>query len=120
MANMLDGLASKQIRVIAVTSAERLSGPLADVPTWKEQGVDISFGGYNGVIFPKDMSAEQMAYWENVFKTIYESEEWKATMARYQLEPTYIEHSATKEFLADQFEETISLMKRLNVSKTAK
>lgn len=119
VANMLDAIASKQIRVIAVTSAERLSGPLADVPTWKEQGVDISFGGYNGVLFPKDMSAEQMAYWERVFRTVYESETWQQTMKRYQLEPAYIEHTATQEFLEEQTKETISLMKRLNISKPA-
>lgn len=120
VANMLDALASQQIRVIAVTSAERLSGPLADVPTWKEQGVDISFGGYNGVLFPRDMSAEQMAYWENVFKTVYDSEEWQSTMQRYQLQPAYIEHTATEQFLKEQLEETVALMKKLNIAKPEK
>jgi len=117
VANMLDAIASQQIRVIAVTSAERLSGPLADVPTWKEQGVDISFGGYNGVLFPKDMSKDQMAYWERVFKTVYESDEWQETMRRYQLQPTYIDHQAAPQFLVEQIEETTRLMKRLNISK---
>ncbi len=117
VANMLDALASKHVRVIAVTSAERLAGPLAEVPTWKEQGVDISFGGYNGVLFPKDMSTEQMAYWENVFKTVSESDAWQELLDRYQLEATYIDHTAAKDFLAAQFEQTTALMKRLNISK---
>ena len=32
---------SGRMRVLAVASPERLGGPLSNVPTWKEQGVDM-------------------------------------------------------------------------------
>ena len=49
-----------KLRMIAVASAQRMKGPLADVPTWKEQGVDANVSNWRAVIGPRGMSAEQV------------------------------------------------------------
>ena len=65
--NVLGQLQAGKIRVIAITSANRQSGALAGVPTWKEQGVNIEFNASQGAIGPKGLSAAQIAFWENAF-----------------------------------------------------
>ena len=68
---------NKQIRVIAVTSASRLSDVLADVPTWREQGYDVTISNWRGLVGPKGMPDHQIAYWDQVSRRLIESDEWK-------------------------------------------
>lgn len=43
-----------QVRVIAVSSAKRLPGLFADVPTWREQGMDVVVSNWRTVVGPKN------------------------------------------------------------------
>lgn len=70
-----------RVRVIAVSSAERLPGFFADVPTWREQGADSVVSNWRAIFGPKNMGAPQVAYWENVFRQLVETQEWKDEMA---------------------------------------
>ena len=68
---------SGQVRVIAVTSPQRLPGVLSDVPTWREQGFDAVVSNWRNVIGPKGMSDAQVTFWEEALRRMTESEEWK-------------------------------------------
>lgn len=68
---------SGQVRVIAVTSPQRLPGVLSEVPTWREQGFDAVVSNWRNVIGPKGMGDAQVAFWEVAFRRMTESDEWK-------------------------------------------
>lgn len=70
-------LRSGQVRILAVTSANRLPGVLADVPTWREQGYDVVVTNWRGFVGPKGMTGAQIAYWEDILRRLVDSEEWK-------------------------------------------
>lgn len=70
-------LRNGQVRIIAVTSPKRLSGVLADVPTWREQGYDAVVSTWRCLIGPKGMTGGQLAYWEGVIQRVMETDEWK-------------------------------------------
>lgn len=76
-ANTIRHLHSGAMRVLAVAAPRRLDGPLAVVPTWKEQGVDAVVANWRPVVGPKGLSAAQIAFWEDVFAKLTRSEEWK-------------------------------------------
>lgn len=76
-ANTIRYLQSGAMRVLAVAAPRRLDGPLAVVPTWKEQRVDAVVANWRPVVGPRGLSAAQIAFWEDVFATITRSEEWK-------------------------------------------
>jgi putative tricarboxylic transport membrane protein len=61
---------------IAVTSPERLASQ-PDVPTFKELGSDIELMLYRGVVMPKDVPEDAVAFWEDAMKKVSESETWK-------------------------------------------
>ncbi|HEX6064308.1 MAG TPA: tripartite tricarboxylate transporter substrate binding protein, partial [Longimicrobiales bacterium] len=61
---------SGKMRVLAVTSAKRLPGPLSVAPTWPELGYKGVFENWRGVIGTKGMTAEQIGFWENAFRRI--------------------------------------------------
>ena len=47
------GTLSGRLRVIGVSSAKRFPGALANVPTWKEQGADLVYGGWRAIMAPR-------------------------------------------------------------------
>jgi len=70
-------LRSGQLRLIAVTSPQRLTEVLAEVPTWREQGYETAMSNWRGMVGPKGMTEGQIAYWEGVLRRMADSEEWK-------------------------------------------
>ena len=70
-------LRNGQVRIIAIAAPQRLPGDLAAVPTWREQGYDSVVSQWRGFVGPKDMTAAQIAYWEQAFHRFLESPEWK-------------------------------------------
>ena len=80
--NVAGHVAAGKLRVVAVAANQRFKGPLADVPTWKEQGVNLVFGGWRAILAPKGLTAAQTAYWEGVLKRATQSPEWKADIEK--------------------------------------
>lgn len=72
----LGHLEAKKVRALAVSSKERLTA-LPNVPTLKEQGTDLVLAQFRGIIAPKDISPEAVAYLEGVFKKVSETPAWK-------------------------------------------
>lgn len=56
-----------KLKVLATTSDQRVKG-LEDVPTWKEQGLNMVFPHWRGVMGPKNMTKEERAYWNDTMK----------------------------------------------------
>ncbi|PMR72635.1 tripartite tricarboxylate transporter substrate binding protein [Billgrantia endophytica] len=71
------------IRAIGVSAPERMGGVLADVPTYQEQGIDYTFDIWRGVMGAPDMPAEAVAYYEDLFAQMLETDGWAS--ARDQL-----------------------------------
>jgi len=63
-----------QMRAIAVSSAQRLGGVMASVPTWQELGYQSS-GSWKGVMAPKGITPAQIAFWEEVMRRTAQSDE---------------------------------------------
>ena len=80
---------SGQIRTLGITAPTRRSGTLAAVPTWKELGLDAIVDNWRGVIGPKGMPPQQVAYWDQAFRRMFERDEWKK-----DLEQNYWDNAA--------------------------
>ena len=109
--------APRRLRAIGISSEQKIDGVLADVPTWREQGVDAVFSNWRGVIGPKGMSAEQIAYWDDVFAKTVETPEWKEETQRSQLVSHYLKSRETVEFLSAENEKLTGIMGKLGLAK---
>lgn len=67
-AEMVKHHVAGKIRILAVMSPERLPGELADVPTAREQGVDIDWPVWRGFYVGKDVSDADYDWWVQAFK----------------------------------------------------
>ncbi|MGM0873451.1 MAG: Bug family tripartite tricarboxylate transporter substrate binding protein [Bacillota bacterium] len=93
---------SGKVRVLAVSSTERLTGELAEVPTFKEAGVDADFTIWRGVFGPKEMKEAELAYWEKSLKELSESEAWTEELKTNGWESDYKNAGDFKTFLDEQ------------------
>ena len=66
-----------RVRVLAIAAPQRLGGVFADVPTWKELGVDSAVEAFRAIAGPRNMGAAQTAYWEGALRKMTETTEWK-------------------------------------------
>ena len=80
--NVAPHVQSGKLRVVAVSADKRLPGSLANVPTWKEQGVNLVYGGWRSIVGPKGITAAQVAFWENALRKASQSAEWKTELER--------------------------------------
>lgn len=65
------------IRVLGVSAAERQPGRIAAAPTFREQGIDAVYYAWRGVVAPGKLSGAQIAWWEQAFAKLTQSEEWR-------------------------------------------
>ena len=84
------------LRVLAISSAERLPG--LDAPTLKEQGVDVEFENWRTVVAPPGISADDRRRLEGVVEAMARSDEWRETLRRYRWLDRYLSGAALEAF----------------------
>ena len=80
------------LRILAITSPERLPGVAESIPTWREQGVDVVMFNPRGVFGPPGMPADQIEYWDRVFEKTTASKLFKEAAARVLMEIAFLPH----------------------------
>ena len=54
-----------------------MGGEFADVPTWREQGVDPVMSVWRMMSAPPGLTPAQVAYWQDVLRRTTQTPEWK-------------------------------------------
>jgi putative tricarboxylic transport membrane protein len=97
--NVIPLMKAGRIRVLAVAASERLGGELAEVPTWREQGVDAVYSSSQGLLGARGLSPAQIAYWEGVLRRVSGTPEWGAFLARNHWKPRFMGAAEARRFL---------------------
>jgi putative tricarboxylic transport membrane protein len=106
-----------KIRMIGIPQATRAPDELANVPTWKEQGIDVDFSTWRVLVGPKDMPAEQVAWWDNVLKKVMATPEWAAALKRNMWSADYRPSKQAAEFLKNENARLTPLLGELGLAK---
>lgn len=75
-------LAAGKLRIVGIPTSRRQGGIVSEVPTWREQGIDVAIEGWRGVIGPKGLDRASVQYWENALAAMVETDDWKKTSSR--------------------------------------
>lgn len=110
-------LKAGKIKVLAVSAPERLSGDLADVPTFKEAGIDAEFTIWRGVFGPKEMSEGAKTFWDEKLAALSEDQTWLDTLATNGWESEYKNSEDFKTFLEAQDSQIKELLSALGMLK---
>lgn len=106
-----------KVRVIGIAAPARIGGPYANTPTWKEQGYPAVMDTWRGVIGPKGMTREQIAFWDDVLSRVVKTELWKRTLEQNVLEPNYLDSGQTRKLFDSDNAEFRAILSELGMIK---
>jgi len=115
--NLLPHVQSGKLRLIGISSAKRLGGLLAPVPTLKEQGVDIVIANWQGTVGPPKMSPAQIAFWDGVFARSVKTDEWRADQEQNLWESDYMNAADFTRFLKSDYDQAKAIFVDLGLAK---
>jgi len=118
ISSTLEFVKSGKVKVLAVTSPERLQGDiLSKFPTVKEQGIDAEFIIWRGIFGPEKMSNDAYTYWEKTVSDLVNTDEWKSEVEKQGWQPEYKNGEDFKKFLAEQETQVQDLLEALGMKK---
>jgi putative tricarboxylic transport membrane protein len=106
-----------KLRMLAVSAENRQSGPLSNVPTWKELGFPVMSANWRSVLAPKGVPEHDVRYWDSVFEKLSRSPEWKQSIDSEHMENTYSDSRGTLELMHAQYKAMSSTLADLGLVK---
>ena len=78
------------------------SGPFAGLATCKSQGIPIDdYYIVRSIMAPPGLTAAQQTFWIDVFKSVFDSQEWKDFMSKNALDPNFVAGDDFKKLVTD-------------------
>jgi len=96
----LDQIAAGGLQVLAVTSEARLAA--LDAPTLKEQGVDLAFTNWRGVVAPPGIAESDRAALVGALDRMRRSEQWQDVIKKNGWTDAYLTGPQFGTFIAEQ------------------
>ena len=93
-------VAAGRLRALAISSAERRPG--RQVPTFREQGVDLTLTNWRGVVGPPDLEDDRLAALTARIDALRQSPAWQASLARNDWIDLYLAGPAFEMFLDEE------------------
>lgn len=93
-------IASGTIRALGISSAERLEG--IDIPTMKEQGVNVELVNWRGLLGQASLTPEQISEIDAALAKLVQSPEWKELLKKRGWVDLYLPSAEFAAFVKEQ------------------
>ena len=114
MSEVVGFIQSGDVRVLAVLTDERVPG-FDDIPTAKEQGIDIVAVNWRGLYVPKGISDDAFNAWGEKLAAVAASAEWQEAMAANGLAPFTKVGGDFQSWIDGVVADTVELSKEIGV-----
>lgn len=104
-------------RVLAIASQRRIGGPFANVPTFREHGLQTWVSNWRALFGAKGISAAQIAWWEETLAKMTATEEWKKQLDLHDWEGQFLKSSEFGKYLQNEYNATRAIMSDLGLLK---
>jgi putative tricarboxylic transport membrane protein len=108
-----DQIESGDLRVLAVTSAERVDG--LDAPTLQESGVDVDFTNWRGIVAPPGISQNDTDRLVRLFTDLQDTPQWKDALERNGWTPAFQPGEEFGDFLAAENDRVAGVLSELGL-----
>ena len=108
---------SGKMRVIGIAAPKRLAAPYDTTPTWTEQGLPVVLDTWRGVVGPRGMSREQVAFWNGVLAKAVTTETWKEAVRSNSWDANYLDSEETKKLFDSDYKDYRSILGDLGLLK---
>ena len=108
---------AKKVKVLGASTEKRLEGA-PDVPTLKEQGMNVVYRQFRSIAAPKDIPKEALKYYEGLIKKLSDNNLWKEKYIKENmLSPEYLNGAETAKLWEEQNTFFVRIMKEMNLIK---
>ena len=112
-AELVPFIEAGRLRPLAISSEERVAG--VDVPTFREQGVEVSLANWRGVAAPPGISGEERARLEALLDRMRASEPWKEALARNNWVDMFLTGAEYEEFLEQEDARIVAVLRSVGL-----
>lgn len=105
------------VKVLGVSADKRQAGDAAELPTFREQGIDAVYAAFRGWQGPPGLTDAQRAFWDKSFSTIVHSDEWKKAEVKNAWGSGYLDSAATRKYLDAEYAMLQKTLAELGVIK---
>jgi putative tricarboxylic transport membrane protein len=105
-----------KLRLIGLTSATKT--PNVDVPSIKEQGVDLEIANWRAVVAPPGISADQKKALTETMDKLAQSKEWQEILKTKGWENAYVSGDAFTKILAEEQARTKDVLTAVGLVKS--
>lgn len=109
-------LEAGKIRLLATLSETRLAG-LPNLPTAKEQGLNVVVRKFRGIAGPKGVPDNVAKLWEDAFRKVLANPAYKTEYTKDNLTPVMLGREAARKFTTEFVAETTNDLKALGLLK---
>ncbi len=107
-----------QARVLGVAAAQRMGGRFANVPTFREQGIDSTgIAAWRGFLGSHPLTPAQIAFWDETFAKMTDTPEWKKNLEEGDLTQQYLRSREFGRYLDAEYAVTRAVMTDLGIIK---
>jgi tripartite-type tricarboxylate transporter receptor subunit TctC len=106
---------SGKLRVLAIAAPRRLGAPYETTPTWTEQGFPVVMDTWRGVIGPRGMTRDQIAFWNGVFAKAVTTDTWRQAEQANSWDANYLDSDETKKLFDSDYKEYRSILTDLGL-----
>lgn len=114
MSEIVGFLEAGEVKALGVLTEERVPG-FEDIPTAKEQGLDVVAVNWRGLYVPKDISDERFQEWADKLAAVAASDEWQAAMEANGLAPFTKVGGDFQSWVDSVVAQTVELSKEIGV-----
>ena len=107
---------SGKLRALGVTSEKRVPG--IDIPTFKEQGIDLVLANWRSVVAPPGITAEQRKVLSDAVEKMVKSDAWKDLLKQKGWDDAYLGGDAFAEFLKQETARVTDVLKSVGLVKS--
>lgn len=115
LAELVPFIKSGKIRAIAISSDKRLPG--LDIPTFVEQGVNLTLANWRGVVAPPGITPQQRNALVQTLDKLHQSPPWKAALARFDWIDMYQSGPAFDAFLEQENARATEVLRSIGLVK---
>lgn len=105
-----------KLRAIGVSSPEKIPG--LDIPTFKEQGIDLVITNWRSIVAPPGITAEQRKALTDLVTKMVQSATWKDILKQKGWDDAFLSGDAFEKFLKDEQTRVNNVLKSVGLVKS--
>ena len=102
------------VRILAVTSEEAVEG--VDAPTLTDEGVDLVFANWRGIVAPPELSDDETQKWVDAITEMHDSDAWKKVLEDQGWTDSFVTGDDFSEYLTSESDRVQGVLSELGLA----